>query len=104
MASALFWDVTHYLSTLRKISEVRKFQFFYVTLFQNFTCTSNFFECRMHVDFSLTVIKILTVTYKKVAYNKRTDTKNYKYRKVSYLWCICDIFNIIGIDTVDYHT
>jgi hypothetical protein len=57
----------------------------------------------MHVDFSATAIKILSETYKKVAYNKRTDAKNYKYGKVSHIWCICDIFNIIGIGTVGHH-
>ena len=41
--------------------------------------------------------------YKKVAYNKRTDAKNYKFGKVSQLWCTCDIFNIIEVGTVGHY-
>lgn len=61
------------------------------------------FECKMHVDFSLTATKPLSVTYKKVAYNKPTDAKNYKYGKVSHLCFICDIFHVIWIGTVGHY-
>jgi len=57
----------------------------------------------MHVDFSLTATKGLSVTNKKVAYNKRTDAKNYKYGIVSHHWCFCDIFHVIGIGTVGHY-
>jgi len=57
----------------------------------------------MHVDFSLTTTKRLSVTYKKVAYNKLMDAKNYKYGKVSHLWCIFDNFHVIGIGTVGHY-